>query len=172
VPYRVCFVCLGNICRSPMADAVMRAMVREAGLEIESCSAGTGVWHIGEAADHRALDALGRRGYDASSHRARQFSASWFADHDLVLALDRSNLAALHGIAPSEQQSKVRLLREFDPQAGADLDAGPGGGLDAGLDAGLDVPDPFYGGPRGFEDVLDIVERSCRNLLAQLRSDG
>jgi protein-tyrosine phosphatase len=151
-----------------MADAVMRSMVHEAGLDgvVESSSAGTGVWHIGEAADHRALGALARRGYDASEHCARQFSAGWFADHDLVLALDRSNLAALRGVAPPEQQSKVRLLREFDPQANADLATG----LDADLNVpDLDVPDPFYGGPRAFEDVLDMVERSCRNLLDQLK---
>jgi protein-tyrosine phosphatase len=158
VPYRVCFVCLGNICRSPMADAVMRSMVRAAGLDgrLEACSAGTGVWHIGEPADDRALDALARRGYDASGHRARGFAASWFADHDLVLAFDRLNLAALHQLAPPEQQSKVRLLREFDPLASSDLD----------------VPDPFYGGRRGFDDVLDMVERSCRNLLEHLRGEG
>jgi protein-tyrosine phosphatase len=157
VPYRVCFVCLGNICRSPMADVVMRAFVRDAGLEdrLEVSSAGTGDWHIGGPADQRAVAALARRGYDGTAHQARQFTGSWFAVHDLVLALDGANLATLHEIAAPEQRAKVRLLREFDSQAGSDLD----------------VPDPYYGGSGSFDEVLDMVERSCHGLLDYLHRE-
>jgi len=157
VPYRVCFVCLGNICRSPMADVVMQAFVRDAGLDdrIEVSSAGTGDWHLGGPADERAVAALARRGYDGTAHKARQFTDSWFAVHDLVLALDGANLATLHDIAVPEQRAKVRLLREFDPQAGSDLE----------------VPDPYYGGSRRFDEVLDMVERSCHGLLDHLRDE-
>ena len=157
MPYRVCFVCLGNICRSPMADVVMQAFVRDAGLDdrIEVSSAGTGDWHLGGPADERAVAALARRGYDGTAHKARQFTDSWFAVHDLVLALDGANLATLHDIAVPEQRAKVRLLREFDPQAGSDLE----------------VPDPYYGGSRSFDEVLDMVERSCHGLLDHLRDE-
>jgi protein-tyrosine phosphatase len=153
----VCFVCLGNICRSPMADVVMRASVRDAGLEdrIEVSSAGTGDWHIGAPADERAVAALARRGFDGTPHRARQFTAGWFAVHDLVLALDGANLVAIRELAPPDQRVKVRLLREFDPQAGHELD----------------VPDPYYGGSGHFEEVLDMVERSCHGLLDHLRQE-
>jgi protein-tyrosine phosphatase len=153
--YRLCFVCMGNICRSPMAEAVMRSMLLDAGLDadVEVCSAGTGAWHVGESADARAVSALTRGGYDASAHRARQFTRDWFADHDLVLAVDRSTLTSLQQIAPPEEREKIRLLREFDPEAAGDLD----------------VPDPYYGGRRGFDDVLAMVARSCRGLLEHLR---
>jgi protein-tyrosine phosphatase len=153
--YRLCFVCLGNICRSPMAEAVMRSMLVDAGLDatVELCSAGTGVWHVGEEADPRAAAALARAGYDASAHRARHFTGDWFARNDLVLAVDHSTLSALEQLAPPQQRGKLRLLREFDPQADGDLD----------------VPDPFYGGRTGFDEVLAMVERSCRGLLEYLR---
>ena len=141
-----------------MADAVMRSMLHEAGLDglVEVSSAGTGDWHMGGPADERALAALARRGYDGSAHQARQFSADWFGELDLVLALDRSNLAALQRLAPQPQRSRVRLLREFDPQADGDLE----------------VPDPYYGGRRDFDDVLGMVERACRGLLDHVRREG
>jgi protein-tyrosine phosphatase len=154
VPYRVCFVCLGNICRSPMSAAVMTSMVNDAGLadQMIVSSAGTGGWHVGGPADERAIDALRRGGYDGRHHRARQITSSWFDDLDLVLAHDASNLKALRNLAPKGQQSKVRLLREFDPVAVSDRD----------------VPDPYYGESGDFDEVLALVERSCRGLLDQL----
>lgn len=137
-----------------MAGAVMRSILADAGLEdaFEIGSAGTGGWHVGEPADARAAAALARSGYDASSHRARQFTAAWFDELDLVLAVDRSTSDELKSIAPVADRQKIRLLREFDPTAGADLD----------------VPDPYYGGPGGFDDVLAMVERACRGLLDEL----
>lgn len=157
----MCFVCLGNICRSPMAGVVMRAMLADAGLDdsVEVSSAGTGGWHVGERADARAATALAGRGYDASGHKARQFSARWFDELDLVLTVDTSTADELKRMAGSQHRHKVRLLREFDPSC-----AGESG-------TSLDVPDPYYGGPQGFDAVLDMVERACRGLLDELR-DG
>jgi low molecular weight protein-tyrosine phosphatase len=155
VAYRICLVCLGNICRSPMAEAVLRAKVGQAGLseEVVVDSAGLGDWHVGDNADHRALAALTQRGY-LLEHAARQFDAAWFAERDLVLALDRGNLRGLRRLAPDPATAeRIRLLRSYDPEAGDDLD----------------VPDPYYGGPEGFEHALDLVERACDGLVAQLR---
>lgn len=136
----------------------MRSMVRDAGLEgqIDLSSAGTGGWHVGDQADERARATLARRGYDGESHRARQFAAHWFDDNDLVLAVDESTYSMLRELDPEQSLGKLRLLREFDPLADGDLD----------------VPDPYYGGQRGFDNVLDMVERSCRGLLAHLRSEA
>lgn len=133
----------------------MRSMVRDAGLEsqVELSSAGTGGWHVGDPADQRARATLARRGYDGESHRARQFAARWFDENDLVLAVDESTYSKLRALDPAGSVDKLRLLREFDPLADGDLD----------------VPDPYYGGQRGFDDVLDMIERSCRGLLEHLR---
>jgi protein-tyrosine phosphatase len=152
-PYRVVFVCLGNICRSPMAEAVLRSLVADAGLDdrVEVSSAGTGDWHIGESADARALTALSRHGYDGAGHRARQFGRDWFDEHDLVVALDRHNAATLRRMAPAGAAGKVRLLRSFDPAA-----------------TGPDVPDPYYGDDAAFDSVLAMVETACRALLAEV----
>jgi protein-tyrosine phosphatase len=150
-------VCLGNICRSPTAEAVMRGLVREAGLEdrIEVESAGMGDWHIGHPPDRRATEAARRRGV-VMEGAARQVRVSDFADFDLLLAMDRENLAELRALAPdAEAQEKVRMLREFDPASAGAPD--------------LDVPDPYYGGAQGFETVLDQVEAACRGLLDTLR---
>ena len=154
----VCFVCLGNICRSPTAEAVMRDLVRREGLEgeIEVDSAGTGDWHVGEPPDARSAQAARRRGI-VMDGAARQVVAGDFDDWELLLAMDRANHRALLELAPDDDaREKVRMLREFDPEAVAAGD--------------LDVPDPYYGGERGFEDVLDLVERACRGLLEELRS--
>jgi protein-tyrosine phosphatase len=154
---RILFVCMGNICRSPTAEGVMRALVREAGLEerIELDSAGTGGWHAGEPPDERSTLAAARRGI-ALEGSARQVRGEDFADFDLLVAMDRENLRGLLAAAPGEEAAeKVRLLREFDP-AGGDA-------------SGLDVPDPYYGGERGFDDVLDLVQAACRGLLDELR---
>ncbi|MFC7988526.1 low molecular weight protein-tyrosine-phosphatase [Streptomyces pilosus] len=153
--YRVCFVCTGNICRSPMAESVFRARVAEAGLDglVEVDSAGTDGWHEGEGADPRTETVLRGHGYDAD-HTARQFDASWFARLDLVVALDESHLRALRRLAPTERDAdKVRLLRSYDPAADDDLD----------------VPDPYYGGPDGFDACLEMVESASSGLLAAVR---
>jgi protein-tyrosine phosphatase len=156
--YRVCFVCTGNICRSPMAESVFRARVAEAGLDglIEVDSAGTGGWHEGDPADPRTAAVLEEHGYD-SAHTARQFRASWFARLDLVVALDEGHLRALRRLAPTERDAaKVRLLRSYDPAA---------------HDA-LDVPDPYYGGTEGFEECLAMVEAASGGLLDAVRQEA
>jgi protein-tyrosine phosphatase len=157
---RILFVCLGNICRSPTAEGAMRAMVREAGLEdaVELDSAGTGGWHVGSPPDERATEAALARGIVLEG-AARQVRAEDFEHFDLILAMDGSNLAELRRLAPDEQtRGKVRLLRELDP---ASVDQDP--------THPLDVPDPYYGGPRGFEDVLDLVQAACAGLLEEVR---
>jgi protein-tyrosine phosphatase len=153
--YRVCFVCTGNICRSPMAESVFRARVVEAGLDglVEVDSAGTGGWHEGDGADPRTVAVLRENGYGAD-HTARQFDPSWFARLDLVIALDSGHLRALRRLAPTERDAaKVRLLRSYDPAAGDDLD----------------VPDPYYGQADGFDACLEMVESASTGLLAAVR---
>jgi protein-tyrosine phosphatase len=154
---RVLFVCLGNICRSPTAEGVMRSLVREAGLEdrIELDSAGTGSWHVGAPPDARATEAAARRSITLEG-AARQVAVIDFDDFDLVVAMDASNRRDLQRLAPDDEaRRKVVALRDFDPVAVRDGD--------------LDVPDPYYGGDEGFEEVLDIVDRACRGLLDHLR---
>ena len=153
---RILFVCMGNICRSPTAEGVMRRLVEDEALDIEVDSAGTGGWHAGEPPDERATVAARRRGVTLEG-AARQVRAEDFERFDLLIALDRSNLRELIARAPAEDAAEtVRLLREFDPAAGGDLD----------------VPDPYYGGDRGFETVLDMVEAACRGLIDELRAAG
>jgi protein-tyrosine phosphatase len=162
-PYRICFVCSGNICRSPTAEVVTRHLVAEAGLadQVSVDSAGTGDWHAGDDADPRTLAALRRRGYPAERHCARQFRPGDFAERDLVVALDAGHERALRRMAPTpEDAAKVRLLRSFDPAATV---IGRGGGP-----ADLDVPDPYYGRTTDFEQVLDVVEVACRGLVAEV----
>ncbi|WP_040168076.1 low molecular weight protein-tyrosine-phosphatase [Microbacterium gorillae] len=155
-PFRVVFVCTGNICRSPMADVVFRAQVAAAGYgdRVASRSAGTGDWHVGERADRRTLDSLARRGYDGSSHRARQFTTEDFERSDLIVALDRSHERILQNWAstPAEHDAVV-LLTSFDPQA-------------AGTP---DVPDPYYAGPEMFDEVLTMIESATAALFRQVR---
>jgi len=158
---RLLFVCLGNICRSPTAEGVMRSLVADAGLqdEIEIDSAGTGGWHVGEPPDERAGATASRRGVELSG-AARQVRAADFEDFDLLLAMDASNLGDLQRAAPGDvERAKVRLLREFDA---------------AGIERGdLDVPDPYHGGPGGFDEVFDLVTAACEGLLAHVRAtDG
>ncbi|MGW7341678.1 low molecular weight protein-tyrosine-phosphatase [Streptomyces sp. NPDC054854] len=159
--YRVCFVCTGNICRSPMAESVFRAHVTEAGLDdrVEVDSAGTGGWHEGDGADRRTVAVLEAAGY-AQEHRARQFRASWFDRLDLVIALDAGHLNDLRALAPTpEAAAKIRLLRSYDPAAG------PGHPPDA-----MDVPDPYYGSLDGFEECLELVEAASPGLLDAVRT--
>ena len=154
---RVCFVCLGNICRSPTAEGVMQALVAEAGLEarIEVDSAGTDAYHVGERADPRSRSTAQQRGVLLLSV-GRRFEADDFARFDYVLAMDHENLERLHARARNKaDRTKTLLLRTFEGDAFADEP----------------VPDPYYGGPAGFDDVFDICERSCRGLLAHIRKE-
>jgi protein-tyrosine phosphatase len=158
--YRICFVCSGNICRSPIAEVVTRRVLDEAGLadQVEVDSAGTGNWHVGDPADARARSALARGGYDGSGHRARQFDRSWFGRRDLVVALDRGHLQALRALAPTEaDREKVRLLRSFDESAEP---------------PDLDVADPYYGDDRDFDTVLELAERAARGIADELVRTG
>jgi protein-tyrosine phosphatase len=155
---RVLFVCLGNICRSPTAEGVMRGLVAEAGLdgEIEVESAGTGSWHLGDPPDPRSVAAAADRGVELDG-AARQVDESDFEAFDLLIAMDRSNRDALLRLAPDDEgRRRVRLLREYQPDAGPAVD--------------LDVPDPYYGGSESFAEVLEIVERCCGALLAEIRA--
>lgn len=146
--YRVVLVCLGNICRSPMAHVVLEERLADAGLadRVEVTSSGTGGWHVGDPMDRRAAATLTAAGYDATRHRALQWAHTDADDADLVLAMDHQNLADLGG--PGE---RVRLFRDFDP-----------------VEPGGDVPDPYYGGDSGFEEVLAMVERTAAALVAEL----
>ena len=157
-PVRILFVCMGNICRSPTAEGVMRALVAEAALEdmIELDSAGTGGWHAGDPPDARSVAAARRRGIMVDG-AARRISPADFERFDLLIALDASNASGLMSVAPDERAAaKVRLLREFDPESAAGAD--------------LDVPDPYYGGEDGFDHVLDLVDAACKGLLDEVRS--
>ena len=154
---RVCFVCLGNICRSPTAEAVMRHLVEREGLadRVAVSSAGTGDWHVGDPRDKRSSAVGAARGIPLSG-RARQFTSASFDGCDHVLAMDRSNRDELMRLARSDaDRAKVRLLRSFDPAAPPDAE----------------VPDPYYGGPRGFEEVFELCEAACRGLVAHLRRE-
>lgn len=148
-------VCLGNICRSPMAAAVASAMVERAGLgdRVEVESFGTAGYHIGSPADERARAALERRGWPADGHRVRRITAGDISRSDLVLVADRSNLTdVLHLAANAEDRAKVRLLRSFDPVAEAEAE----------------VPDPWFGGAAGFDHSLDLIEAACNGLVEHL----
>jgi protein-tyrosine phosphatase len=151
----LCFVCLGNICRSPTAEAVMRAQIEAAGLaaQIAVDSAGTGNWHVGEPPDARAQGAARQRGYDLSALRGRQIGKTDFERFDLLLAMDEANLRELHKLCPPEHRHKVHLLMEFATRAES-----------------REVADPYFGGAQGFEQVLDQCEEACQGLLADLRT--
>jgi protein-tyrosine phosphatase len=153
---RVCFVCLGNICRSPTAEGVFLSLVERAGLasQIAVDSAGTAAYHAGEPPDPRSIAAAAKRGYHLPSV-ARKFEQSDFTAFDLVLAMDRKNWVDLTRLRADEPRlAELRLLRSFEPAPPKDLD----------------VPDPYYGGAEGFDHVLDICERACAGLLTSLRS--
>jgi protein-tyrosine phosphatase len=155
-PIRVLFVCLGNICRSPLAEGVFQNLVRARALErhYEVDSAGTGGWHAGEEPDRRALDVARRNGVALIS-RARQVHAPDFNDFDYVIAMDRQNLNDLRALARRHGgEARIHLLREFDPEPGD-----------------RQVPDPYYGGPEGFDDVFAMVHRACSALLDHLEEE-
>jgi protein-tyrosine phosphatase len=151
---RICFVCLGNICRSPTAHGVMERLVEQAGLSraIAIDSAGTGAYHVGELADERSRAAARRRGISLT-HRARQFTAADLDRFDLVIAMDRQNLRHLQRLAGPRPRPGIALLRSYDPAAEPDAE----------------VPDPWAGGAEGFEEVLDQCERACAGLLDHVR---
>ena len=156
-PLRVCFVCRGNICRSPMAEAVMRDLVRDGGLadSIDVDSAGTSSWHIGASPDTRASDAADKRGV-RMAHRGRQFTRADFDVFDVVVVMDLDNRTELLRIAPNgDEAAKVRLLRGFDPDA----------------QTAIEIADPYYGAPQDFDRVFDEIATSCRGLLVHLREE-
>ena len=146
--YRIALVCLGNICRSPMAHVVLQSRLADAGLDgrVEVASSGTGGWHVGHPMDDRAAATLTAAGYDATRHRARQYDATWPEAYDAVLVMDEANLADAGG-----RTDRVRLFGDFDP-----------------TDPGGEVPDPYYGGPDGFEEVLAMVERTSDEIVTAL----
>ncbi len=154
-PVRVLFVCTGNICRSPSAEGFFRALVEREGLSgvIETDSAGTGAWHVGEPPDRRSQAAARRRGVELAELRARKVELADFRRFDLIIAMDQGHLTALQRMVPAEQPpGVVTLFLSY-------LDNPPM----------LDVPDPYYGGETGFEYVLDLIENGCAGLLNYLR---
>jgi protein-tyrosine phosphatase len=154
---RILFVCMGNICRSPSAEGVFRSLLaaRAPQLTIEIDSAGTHDYHEGEPPDDRAIAAARRRGVDLSALRARMVRASDFDDFDLILAMDEQNLRELRRRAPEHRRERIRLMMEFASQASVRA-----------------VPDPYYGGPQGFEQVLDLLEEAAEGLLKELLKSG
>jgi len=144
---KVLFVCTGNICRSPTAEGVLRSLSKQQGVSLHVESRGTHDYHVGEPPDERAQHHAKRRGYDLSQQRARRVSTGDFEAFDLIVAMDRGHLRLLQRACPPQHREKLRLFL-----------------------ADRDVPDPYYGGPDGFEQVLDLVEVACRDLLAEIRT--
>jgi protein-tyrosine phosphatase len=154
--YRICIVCLGNICRSPMAERVLIAELDRADLadKVVVESAGTGDWHLGEEMDSRASAELSRRGYDGSGHEARQIDRRWLARYDLLLAMDHANLANLRRMSAGDAglAGRIQLMRAFDPAA----------------PDGAEVPDPYCGNADDYAEVFEFVEAAAKGLVAQL----
>ncbi len=153
VKHRLLFVCLGNICRSPMAEGAFRRVAAEQGVlgRFEIDSAGLSDWHVGQAPDNRAQRAASRRGIDISGQSARQIAREDFARFDLLLVMDGSNYDELAELAPRNAKHKIRRLLDFAPHAGT-----------------KDVPDPFFGEAEGFDHALDLIEEAARGLLTEL----
>jgi len=154
-PRKVLMVCMGNICRSPTAEGVLRHKLRQAGLDelVVVDSAGTHAYHVGEPPDHRSVKHARQRGYDLSALRARRVSEADFAHFDLVLAMDWDNFEALSAQCPLEHRPKLRRLSEFAQRHDSPV-----------------VPDPYYGSAKGFERVLDLIEDACDGLVAHLKA--
>lgn len=148
-PVRVLFVCLGNICRSPLAEGVLRALAEQKGLAfaLEIDSAGTGAWHIGDPPDRRSIQAARRHGIDISALRGRQVAAADFDDFDIILGMDENNVRTLKRLAPAGMAQKVHLF------------------LDYASGKSRDVPDPYYDGPEAFEALYQMLEAGCSSLL-------
>lgn len=160
-PYRICFVCTGNICRSPMAAVVLESRARSTTVggagalaeRLSVSSVGTGPWHVGEPMDPRARAALARSSYDGNSHVARQVDLDELSDADLVVCLDRRHLDTLRSLTRAgDLAERMVMLRRFDPGAGASTD----------------VADPYYGEISDFEECLEVIEAACRGLVAEL----
>ena len=151
LPRRILFFCMGNICRSPTAEGVMRAKLAAAGLAVEVDSAGTHGYHVGDPPDERSQAHAARRGYDLSPLRARRLVAADFDRFDLVLGMDEANLREAERLCPPAQRHKLQLLMRCAPEADSRI-----------------VPDPYYGGEADFERVLDLVEAACDGLVAEL----
>jgi len=147
---------MGNICRSPIAEHVLRAKISKAGLDVNVVSSGTAGWHIGDPADPRAAAVLGSHGY-TSNHSAQQFTSQWFESSDLILVMDKENLSTVLKLANSEsERAKVSLLRSYDTNAAI----------------GAEVPDPYYGDDAGFKSVLQMIETACDGVVSALRRQG
>jgi len=154
-PFRILFVCLGNICRSPLAEGVFRQQVQEAGLSerFVIASAGTGGWHVGSPPDPRMCATASARGVEIGHQRGRHLAPGDLLHHELVLGMDRQNVANIRKLAPRDlPPSRIELFRSFDPEPGT-----------------MEVPDPYYGDDRGFEEVFEIVERTSGALLEHIR---
>jgi len=150
---KILLVCLGNICRSPMAEGILRNMINELGLGWHTDSAGTGNYHVGEQPDRRAMKTMRERGIEISDLRARHLRASDFEEFDLLLAMDASNLQNMRQVAPShELAKKARLMMDFAPDH-----------------ALREVPDPYFGGEEGFVEVYEMLTEACTNLIADVR---
>lgn len=154
---KVLFVCMGNICRSPTADAVFRHLVKAAGVDhlIHVDSAGTHAYHIGNPPDHRAQNTALQRGYKMHDLRARAVQSNDFEEFDYILAMDKENLSLLQQRSPQQHLSKIQLFMQYSTQVNPDVE----------------VPDPYFGGNQGFELVLDMVEEASHGLLAHLRTN-
>lgn len=155
-PYRVCLVCLGNYCRSPMAETVLRGALEQAGLDqaVGVDSAGTGNWHVRQPMSRMAADALARRGYDGSAHRGRQLTPAWLAERDLFLAMDAENLADLRRMAGPADRDRIRLFGEV-------------GGLSGGAHGG-EIPDPYGGDAGEFDYVLGLITTAAPVIVGRL----
>lgn len=153
---RIIFVCQGNIIRSPLAENLFRHLAQERGVvdKYQLDSAGTSAYHVGEPPDRRMRQVARKKGFQYTG-KARQFRRNEFDQHDLIIAMDNSNLRILSTWASLEEEKKIRMMREFDPQGSADLD----------------VPDPYYGGLDGFDKTFEIVKRSCQGLLEALEGE-
>lgn len=162
-PYRITVVCLGNICRSPIGEAVLRARLADAGLDdrVQVDSAGTGDWHLGHPADPRALATLDAHGYP-HDHVARQIAPRWMDGIDLLLAMDEANYTDLQAMLDgSADGPELRMMRSFDPALAHLPEPHPE----------LSVPDPYYGGPEGFDEVLRMVEKAADGIVDGLLTD-
>lgn len=149
----VLFVCLGNICRSPVVEAVARAEFARAGLNVDVDSAGTGDYHVGQVADKRAIASAAKYGYDVTAHRARQVEAADFVRYDRILAMDQSNRRDLAVVCPAAHIERLQLFLPF-----------------AGIEAPTEVPDPYFGGAAGFDHVVELARRGIGGLIARMRS--
>ena len=153
---KILMVCLGNICRSPMAEGILRELARQEEMDITIDSAGTSDYHVNDAPDHRAQAALRKHGIDIRDLRGRQLQPSDFEEFDLLLAMDASNLRNMRRIAPTpESAAKARLIMDYAPEH-----------------AQREVPDPYYGGDEGFDAVHAMLTEACRNLLNDVRRNG